>query len=341
MSLNVSRVTSIESVNRNQWNQVVDQSDLGRVYHRYGWLRAIEFGTEYEPRHLLVSKKGNPVALFPNFVIESDGIPVRHLASSKISPGGPIAMTDEETAIGLLLKAVPELCDGRIVSNQIQTIGPEYSRYHELFQENGYRQRLDYCDFVLDIARDWDDILADMDGSRRRAIRRGHDNDFEVVEKELNERTMSDFYDGFSTVVERVDGREISRQFFLELAEFSDRVKVFAVRIDGQERGSILFSLDDEQSTIHYESSGVTEEHFEYNSSELIHEHAIRWGSDNGYSTYNFGGTNLDFRDGVFRFKEKFGAKPMPALAWERGCSTLQWPAYKFGRFLYRKFADS
>lgn len=341
MSLDVSRVTSIESVNRNQWNQVVEQSDLGRVYHRYGWLRAVEFGTRYEPRHLIVSKKGNPVALFPNFVIESDEIPVRHLASSKISPGGPIAMTDEETAIRLLLEAVPELCDRRVVSNQIQTTGPEYSRYHGIFEQNGYSERLDYCDFVLDISRNWEDILDDMHSSRRRAIRRGHDNDFEIVDKELTERTMSDFYEGFSTVMERVDGRRIPRQFFLELAEFSDRLKVFAVRVDGQERGSILFTVDDEQSTIHYESSAVTEEHFEYNASELIHEHAIRWGSDNGYDTYNFGGTDLDFRDGVFRFKEKFGARPMPALAWERGCSSLGWPAFRLGRAMYQRFVDS
>lgn len=341
MGLDVSRVTSIESVNRNQWNQVVEQSALGRVYHRYGWLRAVEAGTEYEPRHLLVSKKGNPVALFPNFVVESDGIPVRHLASSKISPGGPIATTEEETAIQMLLDAVPELGDGAVVSNQIQTTGPEYSRYHGIFEENGYRQRLDYCDFVLDISRDWEDVLDGMHSSRRRAIRNGHDNDFEIVDKEPTERTMSEFYDGFATVMERVDGREIPRRFFLELAEFSDRVKVFGVRVDGQRRGSILFTLDDEQSTVHYESSAVTEEGFEYNASELIHEHAIRWGSENGYDTYNFGGTDLDFRNGVFRFKEKFGARPAPALAWERGCSTLGWPVYRLGRDLYRRFLDS
>ena len=340
MSLDVVAVDTIESVNSNQWNQVVEQSDLGSVYHRYGWLRAVEFGTPYEPRHLLVSKKGNPIAIFPNFVVESSETPFRHLTSSKPGPGGPVAMTDEEEAVQLLLDAVPRLCEGAILSNQIQTSGNAYSRYHGLFEENGYDQRLVYGDFTLDISREWDDILDDMHSSRRRAIRRGHDDEFEIVDEEITTETMAEFFEGFSSVMDRVEGYKRPRRFFLELANFADRLKLFTVRIDGEQRGSLLFTLDDERSTLHYESSAVTEAHFEYNASELIHEHAIKWGSEQGYDTYNFGGTDLDFRDGVFRFKEKFGAQPVPALAWERGCSEFVWPAYKLARHLYREHGD-
>ncbi|USZ69740.1 peptidoglycan bridge formation glycyltransferase FemA/FemB family protein (plasmid) [Halorussus salilacus] len=341
MSLSVIGVDTIESVNENQWNQVVEQSDLGYVYHRYGWLRAVELGTAYEPRHLLVTKKNNPIAIFPNFIMDSDRTPYRHLKSSKPGPGGPIAMTDEEEAIQLLLDVAPEIGDKMVISSQIQTSGTDYSRYHSLFEENGYEQRLVYGDFTLDISRDWEDILGDMHSSRRRAIRRGHDNEFEIVDKEITRETMAEFFDDFSAVMDRVEGYKRPRRYFLELAEFSERLKLFGVRIDGDERGTILFTLDDEQSTVHYECSGVTQENFEYNASELIHEHAIRWAQERGYDTYNFGGTVLDFRDGVFRFKEKFGARPVPALAWERGCSTVQWPAYKFARSLYRRFFGS
>lgn len=338
MALNINRLDSIRTVNRNQWNQVVEQSHLGRVYHRYRWLQAVELGTPYQPKHLLVSKKGNPVAVLPNFVIESDRMPFQHLVSSKPGPGGPIAMTDEEEAIQLLLDAVPELCDISNISHQIQTFGPEYSRYHRIFEENGYDQRLVYCDFVLDISRDWDDIFADMDSSRRYDIKQGHENDFEIVDKEITEQTMSDFFEGYSTVMDRVGGRKSPRRFFLELCELSERLKLFAVRVDGEERGAMLYTLDDEQSTIHSESSAVTRDNFEYHSNELIHEHAIKWGKEHGYDTYSFGGTELDFRDGVFRYKEKFGARPVPALAWERGGSTVLWHPYRLGRTLHKRF---
>ena len=194
------------------------------------------------------------------------------------------------------------------------------------------------CNFELDISRDWEEILSDMDSSRRRAIKRGHESDFEIVEKEITTETMSEFYDGFSSVMERVDGYQLPRSFFVELAPFADRIKVLSLRADGGERGSILLLLNDEQSSLVYEESAIEKEHFEYNASELLHERAIRWGQRNGYDTYNFRGTELDFRDGVFQFKEKFGAQPVPALVWERSCSTLLGPPYRIGRYLFQRY---
>lgn len=337
MSFDVTAINTIEEINRNQWNHVVDQSKVGTVYHRYGWLRAIEYGTPHEPRHLLVSKKNNPIAIFPNFLVGTERIPFHHLVSAPRSPGGLAATTDEETAVQLLLEEVSEVSDRTVISNQIRTRGQEFTRYHGILEENGYEQKLGVGDFELDITRDWEDILADMDSSRRRAIRQGHENEFEIVDEEITDETMSAFYDGFSSVMERVGGDPPPRQFFLELTEFEERVKVFSLRSDGKNRGSIFLLLNDEQNILRYQESAVKEEHFEYNSSELLHEHAIKWGRENGYETYDFGGTDLDFRDGLFQFKEQFGAKPVPSVVWERGCSMPAWPAYRIGRYVYQR----
>ncbi|ELY42099.1 GNAT family N-acetyltransferase [Natronorubrum sulfidifaciens] len=336
MSLEVTTIETIEDVDRNQWNHVVDHAAVSSVYHRHGWLRAIEFGTDYEPRHILVLKKNNPIAIFPNFLVEDDRFLVSHLTSIEQGSGGPIATTEEERAIQLLLDEVEDVCDATVLSNQIQTRGQRYARYHGLFEENGYRQKLADCDFELDITREWETILSEMDSSRRRAIKQGHDNEFEIIDKAITAETMSTFYEGFQSVMKRVGGDIPPRQFFLELVNFSDQIKIFALHADGTERGSILLLLDDEQEIVHYQESAVEQAHFEYNASELLHEHAIKWGQENGYRTYDFGGTELDFRDGLYQFKAKFGARPVPALIWERGCSTPLWPVYRAGRYLYQ-----
>jgi hypothetical protein len=341
MAVNVFSTDTIESVDRNQWNNVVEQAELGQVYHRYEWLRAMEDGTDYEPRHLVASKSGNPVGVFPIFLREGDKLPVRHLYPPKPGSAGPIATTDTEEVMESFLNAVPEIGDRTVVSNKVHTAQSRFSRYNEIFRENGYEPKFDYCDFLLDITDDWETILAEMHSSRRRAVRSGHEQDFEVVDEEITEESMSAFFDSFSSVMDRVDGDEHSREFFLELTEMDDRLKLLTLRVDGGERGTILLTLDEEQSTLNYELSGITEEDFEYHPSELLHEYAIKWGQENGYETYNFGGTTGDFRDGVFRFKEKFGARPVPALSWERGCSPVVWPVYKFARGMYQRYADS
>ncbi len=330
MSLEVKRLESIEEANRNQWNNVVDQSELSCVYHRYGWLRAVEEGTGHEPRHLLVSKSGNPIAIFPNFV--TDFGPVSRLSSIRPGYGGPVVMTEETEAMELLLEAVPELCEGQILFNEVRTYDQRFIRYHELLKSLGYGLSVLSCRFTLDLTRGWEELFDRMDSERRRGIRRGHDQDFGVHEEELTPRRLSAVYDEYATVMQRAGMETLPRRFFLALRHFDHRLKLFTLSVDGQRRGSYVYLLDEEQSTLQHLFTAVTEEQFEYRTPELLHEHAVKWGIENGYETYDFRGAHADFRDGVYRFKELFGARAVPLLVWERGRPEPALPALNAGR---------
>ncbi|RQG98786.1 GNAT family N-acetyltransferase [Natrarchaeobius oligotrophus] len=335
MGPDVRHVESIQDVNRNQWNNVVDQSDLSCVYHRYEWLRAVEEALSHEPRHLLVEKSGNPIAAFPNFVTELGRI--NRLSSIRPGYGGPIAMTDEETSLELLLDAVGDLCTGRILFNELRTYDQNYVRYHELLEQRGYRPTILSCRFTLDLSLGWDELFAEMDGERRRGIRRGHEYDFEVVEESLTDGTLETFYADYATVTDRVGLPTLPRSFFDELREFSDRVTVFSLRVNGETRGMYMYLRDEEQSTLQHLFTAVTEDHFEYHAPELLHEHAIKWGIDEGYETYELRGSPPDFRNGVFRFKEYFGAETIPLLVYERGFPSPALPVLNAGRSISRR----
>ena len=338
MSLEVSRHDSIETMNRNQWNNVVEQSALGCAYHRYEWLRAVEAGTDHEPRHLVVSKKDNPIAILPNFVVDLG--PVRRLTSMRPGYGGPVVMTDEEAALELLLEAVPELGTGTVLLTELRTYDQHYLRYHDAFREHGYRVRLNECRFTLDLACGWDAIWEEMDSDRRRGIRRGNENDVEFVDERVTEETLSAFYEAYATVLERVGTTPLPHSFFVELAPFADRLKLFTLEVEGTPRGRNLYLLDDEQSTLQHLFTAVTEEHFEYHSAELFHEHAIKWGIEHGYDRYELRGSTPDFRSGLFAFKADFGAQVQPLFVWERGCPSPALALIDAGRTIDRQFSE-
>ncbi|NKE35504.1 GNAT family N-acetyltransferase [Natronococcus sp. JC468] len=336
MFLEVERVDGIREANRNQWNHVVEHADLGCVFHRYEWLRAVEDGMDREPRHLLVSKKGNPIAVFPNVV--DDLGPVGRLKSIHPGFGGPIAATDEERAIELLLDAVAERCDGRILFNQIRPYDQGFVRYHDLLRERGYGVAVRSSRFVLDLTRGWEPILEGMDGKRRRGIRRGHEADVEVVEEPASASVLADFHDDYARVMDRVGLSAFPRSFLAELGRLDERIAIFSLRVDGERRGMYLYVVDEEQSGLQHLYSAVTEEHFEHHAPELLHEHAINWAIDRGYDTYELRGSAPDFRNGVFRFKEYFGARPIPLLLWERGRPAPALSALNLARTLHRQF---
>ncbi|MDG5761815.1 GNAT family N-acetyltransferase [Natronococcus sp. A-GB1] len=339
MSLEVEHIDTIDAVNRNQWNNVVEQSGLGCVFHRYEWLRAVEEGLGREPRHVLVSKKGNPIAALPNFVTALG--PVAQLKSIEPGYGGPIAMTDEERSLELLLDGVADRCDGRILFNQLRTYDQGYVRYHNALRERGYDVAVRSCRFALDLTRGWDAILEGMHSERRRGIRRGRETDFEVVEEPVTAAVLSTFYDDYARVMDRVGMEAFPYSFLAELERLEDRITIFSLRVDGSRRGMYLYISDDEQATFQHLYTAVTEDHFEYHAPELLHEHAIMWAIDREYETYELRGSTPDFRNGVFSFKEYFGARPIPLLLWERGRPAPALPALNLGRTVWRRFRAS
>ncbi len=336
MAHTVSRLTSIEQVNANQWNHVVDQGGPSCVTQRYEWLLAIERGTDAEPRHLVVSKKGNPIAILPQFRTYLGLIP--RLSSVRPGFGGPVIATDEETCLELLLEAVGDHCTRDVLYNEFRTYDLGAVRHHDHLLSDGYQPRIRQCRFVLDIDRSWDAVLEGMDAERRRGIRRGRELEYTVHDEPVNAQTLLNRYDTYATVMERTGATPLPPAFFRALETCADRLKLFSLEVDGVDHGAYIYLLDDEQHTLQHLFTAVTEASFEVHAPELLHAHALEWGIDQGYDSYELRGAPADYRNGVFRFKSLFGADPRPVIIWERGRPAPALQGIDLARQLYRKF---
>lgn len=367
--LSVSVHDSIEDVNRNQWNNVVEQSRLGSVFHRYEWLQSIERGTDRVPRHVVVSKNGNPIGLFPNTIgavdvpsfsttaelLPSDRIPdwlsdlsfstegssevpLKRMTSTSPGFGGPVILTEESDCLTLMFRTLSEICERPVVYHTIDAKELGYMRYGKALAKRGYEPTLLNCRFELDLGLEFETLLERMDKERRKALLDARADDHRVTELAFDD-AVSSTYELYRADMERVDGEVYPPAFFEEIAtRMADRVKLFSAEVDGIEVGRYLYLLDDEQSTVHYYFSAIGDSsRFEYHPTELLHAHAIEWGQANGYRYYDFGGTGSTFLDGSFKYKEKYGGQVIPTLTWEKGYSPVLWKAYKVGRRGYQK----
>lgn len=339
--LRSEQLKTIGSVNENQWNHVVNQSEHGSVFQRYEWIAAIENGTSLTPHHAVVYKKDNLVGIFPNFVTGIDKTPFKRLLSTEPGFGGPLVTTDRAACLELLFEEIDAICGREVITHLFRPLDTATVQYQPQFAASGYTPNVANCRFVVDLRKGWETILEEMSSSRRRSIRNGHDENTEVVDREITRETIDQFYLNYCSVMERLESTPHPLAFFVALLELQDRIKVFSLSVDGEERGMLFYLLDDEQSSLHYFFSGVTESDFEYNASELIHERAMKWGIENGYETYDLGMTPADFENGLFKFKGKFGAEVAPIVSWEKGCSRALWGLFRVGRHAYQRYGSS
>lgn len=347
--LHVETYRRIDEVNANQWNNVATQSDRGSLYNRHEWVRAIETGYDFEPRHVVVEKKGNPVALVPNFVHElpfPDSVaralpielPLEAITSTYPGFGGPLVLSDEREALDLLFDEIEASASSTLVYHRLQSYDLSHVRYGRYLQDRGYEPRFDTCRFSVDLRDDWETIRAGMDKERRRDLRRAREQDY-VVEVSPLADELDETYEAYVRNTERVDGAVRPRAFLESLVDgIGDRILVFTAVVDGREVGRYVHLLDEEASAFRHWLSAVPDrDNYRFHPSELLHERAIAFAIEEGFDEYGFGLAGAHFDDGVFRFKGKYGGRVVPMFRMEKGYSRVVWPLYKFGRRLARR----
>lgn len=341
-------LSSVHEVDANQWNNLVTQSDRGSLFHRYEWLAAVEDGLDYSPRHALVTKDANPVAIAPAFAAGldlphgaadavADALDVTVLLSGEPGYGGPVVSSDEAENVDRLFDALEASCDARVLYHRIATHDLGNVRYGQYLSARGYDLSAEVALLVLDIDRSWTAVLDGMDKERRKAVRDARDQDYEVTVTDLG-ADLDRTHEAYRRNMERVDGHTLPKSFLAAVADkLGDRARVFTASVDGEEVGRYVHLLDTEQSVlVHWLSAIPDESCYASMPSELLHAAAIEWGIEAGFDAYSFDKTGAHFDNSVFRFKSKYGAEAVPLLHWEKGHSTVVWPLFEAARDRYR-----
>ncbi|WP_232702639.1 GNAT family N-acetyltransferase [Halobacterium wangiae] len=327
---------------------MVEQADHGSLFNRYEWLEAVETAFDQDPKHIVVEKDGNPVGVLPNFVRElplpdsvTERLPVKFPLKMATTThplyGGPVLVSEKDDTLDLLFDGLEAVTGPEVIAHRITSHDLTYVRYGQYLHDRGYQPQFDKCLFFLDLEPDWEEIRADMDKERRRDLRRAHEQDYRIEKHALGEE-LAATYDAYAQNLDRVGGTLFPYEFLEALAEnVGDRVLVFTAIVDGEEVGRYLHLLDEEAGILHHWLSAIPDrENYQYHPSELLHEHAIKFGIEEGYDEYGFGPTGSHYSDNVFQFKQKYGGRAVPMFRMETGFNPVLWSLYRRGRQRFR-----
>jgi len=330
-------VGTISEKDKNNWNNAVEQSQEGGFFHRYEWLKLIEKGLGLEPYHIIVKKGGAIIGGFPNFVEKLRKAPFKRLAS--IGIGGFFIVSEKEEFLQLLIAKAEE--KRGVMSHRIQTDGYKYIKYSQwLTNSYGYKLSLDTCKFIIDIDRPFKSIETNMSKYKRRDIRKIDESPLKIEEPEITKENLELFYSLYKETMERVQGIPMPISFFTLLSNEDNKeiVKLFLAKYKDNVVAAFLHLLDNSNSVIYEFFAGTKEEFFEHKPNDLLRKHSILWAQDNGFHTYDMGGTVANFTNGIFEFKRRWGGQVFPYLTWEKPLSKWRWCSYRVGLKIYKRW---
>ncbi|MBN1786312.1 MAG: GNAT family N-acetyltransferase [Candidatus Methanofastidiosa archaeon] len=327
---------SINNIKKNEWDNVVENSKISSFFHCYDWQKVLEEGKRLEPRHIVAINNDNIISIFPNYVTSVKDTPFKRLYSICPGYGGPIILSsDERDILDGMYKMVPGICRGNIFSHYVNPYDLSYARYGSFLRKNDYIPHF-ACRFVIDLNENIEDISNNMIHQKRRNIKKCES--IEVIDKEIDKNSLSDFHIHHNNVMKDVGGQGHPEAFFTSMHKhIPENVKIFEAVCNGVPSGQIMFFLDPYKNTVHKFFSGIERKYLKANPTDIIVWQSLNWAKENGFRYYDFGPTEDDFCNGIFRHKSGFGGQTIPIIMWEKVFSRARWKIVEVLRKMYRK----
>ena len=248
-------------------------------------------------------------SLLAKILVEKSGFLSSFSRHSTIR-GGPIFKDSEEGVLATtqLLQRYNEIVKKEALYSRIYPLN-DIPQIVPAFRDSGYEYD-GWDNFLIDLTKQTEGLWNSLKKDKRQAVRKAERSGLEIVEATGRDE-IPIFYD-------LVKERYVKRQNPLEdISNFdavfdilvhNDKAKIFFVKHGDEYIATRLVLLY--KDTIYAWYSGSNSEYLRYHPNDFITWHVLKWGSENGFHTFDFGGggTLDEISAGWVEFKRRFGS---------------------------------
>lgn len=294
-------VTEIEKDNAVEWNEYVLRHPAASGYHLSGWRRVIEEVFGHETRYLMAkSPEGNAQGILP-LVLLSSRLFGRFLVSMPFLNYGGV-LSDNAEAKQALLDAAVDI--GK------QTGASHIELRHLEPTEIEWPCKRHKVSMRLDLPSEFEILWKEFSSKLRSQVRRAQKEGMGV--QVGGEEALDHFYGVFSRNMRDLGTPVYSRNFFKSiLKHFPKEAHIAVVSLGKQPLAAGFLCNFRDTIEIVWASSDRRYNHLAPNM--LLYSTVLEYACKEGFRRFDFGRSTPG--SGTYRFKEQWGAKPVP-LFW-------------------------
>lgn len=305
-------VKIVNWLDEKDWREYTDKNPHSNIFHTPEMFQVYSRAKGYRPKLWgSVNEQGEIQAiLLPVEVTLKDGL-FHHLTTRAIAYGGVLGKCDSsgKEALADLLQAYKKSESGNVLFAELRPLS-DTSFIQPLLQQCGFLYE-DHLDYLINLDCSPERILQNIGSRTRKHIRRGLRKGSVVVEEITKRQDILEWYDLVQKTYKLANIPLADRSLFdaaFDILNPQRMVKFWLARI-----GSVCVAASVEllyKSTIYGWYGGVDRAYTSEVPSELLMWHILKWGAENGYRVYDFGGAGKpNDAYGVRDFKAKFGGK--------------------------------
>lgn len=302
--INVKKEDYDNFVNANPHTSVFQTSDMAEVYRRTkGYAPSMVAAINEETSEILAS-------LLAVTITEKKGF-FKSFTSHTTIRGNPIFKSGKEgtEAAIMLMNNFNKVIDQDSLYTRVY-LTDKSSELETILLKNGFVFE-DWLNFLIDLNRPEEDIWRSIHKSRRKGITRAVEKIGLTIEEVTDHDQIKTFYSLLT---------ETYKNAKLPLKDISLFEGIFDILV---RKGMAKFLMAKKENvyiagrliltykgTIYDWYAGSLKDYLSFYPNEFLIWHILKWGSEKGYHTFDFGGAGSPTEEyGVRTFKERFGGK--------------------------------
>jgi hypothetical protein len=332
----------VDKLDEAQWLDFVNSHPDGNIFHTPYMLRAFKNTKDYSPLVLAAvdSSCDEILALLLSVEIKVGDIPgLKKLASRFVVFGGPLNRENQPDNSGLseLLVTYDNIMKKRGLYTEVRNYY-DVGKIKGVFEQRNYKYE-DHLNYFINLQRDPEAIFHSFSENRRRNIRKAMTEGLEI-EEVADLAKVSLFYDilkeTYSRIRVPIPDSSLFESLCRELVPMGLAKLLMAKQKNNYMSATTLLLY---KGVMVYWYSGTRAQFFSFYPNEFLIWQAIKWGTENGYRTFDFGGAGRpDEKYGVRDFKARFGGELVNYGRYVKVYHPVALKISKIGYWLYRKF---
>lgn len=292
------------------WRRFVDEHPQGNIFHTPEMFQVFSRAQGHHPTlWAAVGHHGRILALLLPVQITLINGPLRGFTTRAVAYGGVLCAPGSAGREGLaaLLRAYTRQRKGRPLFTELRHTS-EPDDLQAILQDHDFVYE-DHLNFLIDISLPVEQVWGNIRKSARKSIRKALNKDELVITEVDALSQVATCYDIFQKTYAQADVPLADRSLFeaaFEVLHPKGMAQFLLGRIEETDVAAAVALLYKDR--IHGWYRGFDRAYSSYLPNDLMVWHVLKWGTENGYRVFDFGGAGKpDEEYGPRRFKAKFG----------------------------------
>lgn len=302
----------VRSLDEASWRCFIDKHPASSVFHTPEMFQVFALAKDHQPTMWAAANSHNDMLaiLLPVQITLRDGLlrllTTRSVAySSVLYAPGPAG----EEALATLLHTYTQETDRAVLFTELRNLS-DLSPVQPVLNERGFVYE-DHLDYLVNLDRPVKEVMQGISKRTRKKIRHGLRSGEVIIEEIVAREQIPLCYDLLRQTYAAVEVPLADPSMFeaaFDVLYPLGMIKFFLARVGEANVAATVELLYKDVMYGWY--GGVDRAYARYNPGELLTWHVLKWGAENGYKVYDFGGAGKpDEEYGVRDFKAKFGGE--------------------------------